>query len=113
MSYTPGPWSQGRTLMTSQTRRWSAAELTENDLVERRMVFANFLALDDGRSRRRVAVCESEADARLIAAAPELYEALVMMRDADNDCHADGLPTIPSPARAKIDAAIAKAERRG
>lgn len=40
----------------------------------------------------------------------DMLEALVMIRDADNDCKADGLPTIPPSARAKIDAAIAKAE---
>jgi hypothetical protein len=50
------------------------------------------------------------ANARLIASAPELLEALLMVRDADNDCLTDGLPTIPSMARAKIDAAIKKAE---
>jgi hypothetical protein len=46
----------------------------------------------------------------LIAAAPELLEALEMVRDADNDCRLDGLPTIPLDARAKIDRALAKAE---
>ena len=48
-------------------------------------------------------------DAVLIAAAPELLEALTMVRDADNDSQRDGLPTIPSIARNKIDAAINKA----
>lgn len=51
-----------------------------------------------------------EANARLIAAAPDLLEALEMVRDADNDCRRDGLRVIPGPARAKIDAAIAKAK---
>jgi hypothetical protein len=40
----------------------------------------------------------------------DLLEALVMVRDADDDCRVDGLPNIPSMARAKIDAAIKKAE---
>lgn len=52
---------------------------------------------------------EAEANYRLIYAAPDLLAALVMVRDADDDCHRDGLPTIPGPARGKIDAAIAKA----
>jgi hypothetical protein len=53
--------------------------------------------------------CPVQSD-RMSAAATELYEALVMVRDADDDCHSDGLQTIPRIARAKIDAAIAKAE---
>lgn len=52
------------------------------------------------------------ANAQLIAAAPELAEALVMVRDADEDCKRDGFPTIPSASRTAIDAAIAKAEGR-
>lgn len=52
---------------------------------------------------------EVASNAQLIAAAPELLEALIMVRDADDDCRKDGLPTIPAPARSKIDAAIAKA----
>lgn len=51
----------------------------------------------------------SIANARLIAAAPELLDALEMVRDADEDCKRDGLPTIPKAARSKIDAAIAAA----
>lgn len=53
------------------------------------------------------------ADARLIAAAPDLLEALKMVRDADDDCKRDGLQTIPPAARATIDAAIAKATGGG
>jgi hypothetical protein len=53
---------------------------------------------------------QDKADIALICAAPELYEALVMVRDADNDCHKDGLQTIPPMARQKIDDAISKAE---
>lgn len=51
----------------------------------------------------------SKAHADLLGAAPDLLEALEMVRDADEDCKKDGLPTIPDAARAKIDRAIAKA----
>ena len=36
----------------------------------------------------------------------ELWETLEMVRDADNDCHKDGLQTIPPAARKAIDAAL-------
>jgi len=51
--------------------------------------------------------------ARLMAAAPEMFEALEMIRDADEDCIKDGLPRpLTDFARARVDAAIAKAEGR-
>jgi hypothetical protein len=48
-------------------------------------------------------------NANLIAAAPDLYAALEMVRDADDDCERDELLRIPRLARAKIDAALARA----
>jgi hypothetical protein len=45
----------------------------------------------------------------LIAAAPELLNVVIMIRDADDDCSHDNLPRIPTTARAAIDAVIAKA----
>jgi hypothetical protein len=45
----------------------------------------------------------------LIAAAPDLLRALVMVRDADDDNKLDGNAGIPSIARMTIDMAIAKA----
>lgn len=36
-----------------------------------------------------------------------LRDALEMVRDADEDCHRDGLKTIPPIARHKIDTALA------
>ncbi|WP_299010023.1 hypothetical protein [uncultured Caulobacter sp.] len=72
---TPGPWSQGVTLRTSATARWTADQFAENDLRERRMVFARFSARDGGRSRQLVAMCERPEDASLVAAAPDLLSA--------------------------------------
>lgn len=42
----------------------------------------------------------------LSAIVAEGEEALRMVRDADNDCRADGLPTIPPMPRATIEHAI-------
>jgi hypothetical protein len=39
-----------------------------------------------------------------------LAEALEMVRDADEDCHKDGLTTIPKAARHRIDMALAAVE---
>lgn len=52
------------------------------------------------------------AIASILAASIDTYRALEMVRDADDDCRRDGLPTIPPMPRSKIDAAIAKAEGR-
>lgn len=98
MGFTPGPWSVGpQHVVRAVSESDSGARVT-------RFVAEAVLSapLVDG---------EREANARLIAAAPDLYEALCMVRDADEDCKRDGLPTIPDIARAKIDRAIAKAER--
>lgn len=53
---------------------------------------------------------EMRANARLIAAAPDLFEALEMIRDADEDCIKDGLHRpLTDIARAKVDAALTRA----
>ena len=65
---------------------------------------ASFLDCDCDYAAEATARLISAA-ARLIFAAPELLEALEMVRDADND-NGRQMPTL---ARAKIDAAIAKA----
>lgn len=70
--HTAGPWRQGRTLPTPETRRWSKAALEANERRERLMVFSKFSPFDGGRSRIRIAICEREEDARLIASAPDL-----------------------------------------
>ena len=63
---TPGPWSQGRTLKTEQTRHWPKEEWERNEQHEKRFVFANFSARDEGRGRVLVAECQREEDAALI-----------------------------------------------
>ena len=98
--YTPGPWrvSDGDSFSggsdVSEPPEYEYIVLAERKTPS---VIASFWDFDWGD--------EAQANARLIAAAPDLLEALEMVRDADND---NGRK-IPSLARAKIDAAIAKA----
>jgi hypothetical protein len=80
---TPGPWAQGRTLRTRQTATWHPSEIAENEKIEQRKVFANFTSMDEGRSRRLVALCERAEDAQAIAAMPDLVTALLAFISLD------------------------------
>lgn len=97
VKHTPGPWQIefGHTQTASGIQYWQVTDGAD-------AICCNQFCYTG----------DAEVNARLIAAAPDLLEALVMVRDADNDCHSDGLDTIPPMARAKIDAAIARAEGR-
>jgi hypothetical protein len=84
--HTPGPWKRGITLNTRITRRWNKEEWKTNDAKEQRMIFANFLVKDEGRSRELIAIVNEihpnyEDNARLIAASPSLYRACKMALD--------------------------------
>ena len=98
--HTPGPWAIGGT-EHSKCRIYSHAE---SHAIAR--TYGTYL---DGVPTAELTGPKNEADARLIAAAPDLLHALEMVRDADNDCVRDGLQTIPPIARKTIDDAIAKA----
>lgn len=82
-AHTPGPWSQGRTLRTSQTMRWNAEQFKANDAIEEKMVFAYFSQNDQGRSRVLVASCDDTANACLVAAAPLLLDELLNIVNID------------------------------
>ena len=103
--YTPGPWSVNTA---------GSAKAGEAFKIDEIYVYAPDTQDDTaicGDVIDPVTQKPSEANARLIAAAPDLLEALTMVRDADDDCIRDGLPhhRIPMMARAKIDAALNKA----
>lgn len=89
--HTPGPWAANPIV-------------TQVDAMSDMLPICQLLWPTDQRSEE-----ETEANARLIAAAPDLLHALQMVRDADNDAGHDGLPRIPAAARATIDAALASA----
>lgn len=100
--HTPGPWTAAHNGYFWDIR-------SERDGLISDACASNSIYRNGDLIPRNEAEAIAVANARLIAAAPELLEALEMVRDADNDCIADGLPTIPEIARRKIDAAIAKA----
>lgn len=96
--HTPGPWRTGRggtVVVDAQhdgNHRQDKADLE---------YYGGFLLAES---------IAREADARLMAAAPDMAEALLMVRDADEDCKRDGLLRwCTDVARQKIDAALAKA----
>ena len=96
-NHTPGPW---KVVDRTAFRRGASDARWEIDDAE-------------GKHQFWIALAINEADARLVAAAPDLLGALEMVRDADEDCKRDGLPRwCTDAARARIDAALAKAEAR-
>ena len=105
-AYTRGPWTQGRTLLTGQTSQWTEEQWNQNEAIENRMVFANFSNADKGISRVRVATCETKYDAMLIAATPDLFEALEDLLENYKENKGEGLGIGPIM---KAKQALAKA----
>lgn len=76
-------WKTGKTLMTAQTRRWSAQQVAENDKIEGRMIFEGFSARDEGRGRQLVAACESPEQAnRIVERIAQLEAELYQIKNA-------------------------------
>jgi len=78
--YTKGEWKRGKTLLTQQTASWTREQRKANDGIEESMIFSNFSQQDQGKSRQLICTVarenyDYEANAQLIASAPELLEA--------------------------------------
>lgn len=70
-------WSRGKTLLTNRTRHWTDEEIKRNDIVEKSMIFSNFITSDGGRSRQLVCTANTmhpdyEKNANIIANAPAM-----------------------------------------
>lgn len=94
LKHTPGPWRIGR--KGCVVADVPVPEMGGSDAV-------------DYYGGHMVAESIADKNGLVIAAAPELLDVVIMVRDADEDAGRDGLPRIPACARAAIDAAIAKA----
>lgn len=61
--HTKEPWSQGITLITPETARWSPEQLQKNNRIEAMRVFAFFTPDDQGRGREFIAEFRDPEDA--------------------------------------------------
>lgn len=76
-AHTPTPWAQGRLLQTRKIAERSEDWQKEANERERTMVFANFTAIDEGRSRIFIAKCADANLAAFIVKAANCHEDLV------------------------------------
>lgn len=102
---TPGPWTADMDEMAIM------AGGDGGQMIASVLEPSDFVCLDD--DEREDFQSECDANAVLLAAAPELADALEMVRDADQDCIRDGLSRwCTDIARQVIDRALAKAGRQ-
>ena len=59
-------WSQGITLITANTKKWTNEQFEKSNEIERKSIFNNFNIEDEGRSRVLIATCENANQAKLI-----------------------------------------------
>lgn len=107
--HTATPWSQGRFLDLPQYSKMSEEWKKNAELEESKRVFSNFSILDNGRTRKFVARCETAEDAahivKCVNAHDDLVSALSYVR---NELSRAGLPYIHSLMQT-IEAALKKA----
>ena len=100
-AFTPGPWG---------TTQATGGQTVSGPLgVSIAWCGAN-ASFGYGETSYVISEAEARANARLIAAAPELLEVALSLQELDDGLSALGTPLLGSKLRAKIDAAIAKAE---
>ncbi len=102
--HTPGPWRITPATLPNGTVGF--LNIDHDECAQYKGIIAS---VSDAECIEGISKGERDANAALIAAAPDLLHALEMVRDADEDSKRDHGPQIPSLARAKIDAAIKKA----
>lgn len=83
-------WLRGKTLFTNGTRNWSKEALEKSDREEGRLIFSNFSASDEGKSRQLVcqlnaAHHEFEKNRVLIECAPDLKKVLIQVLEAHQE----------------------------
>lgn len=110
--HSPLPWSQGRTLLTRETRRWTRDAILANNAIEDRFVFSQFSERDEGRSRILIARCELPLDARFISAAPDMYMALLAVDKCFNTNPGNEFERLANIANKLVVDAVWKAEGR-
>ena len=120
--HTMGPWRVGEVFDTRRTRLMSPASLSLLKQDEKGCVYAFFTNRDEGRSR--FLVCEVDrrktlyeeiaiANACLIAAAPEMFEALEMVIEITEKPPEEFKVSDTMDMIFKAAAAIAKAKGEG
>lgn len=55
-------WIQGKVLLTSRTKRWTHEQWDAAEAIEKHSAYIDFRSSDEGRSRKLVAVFDSEEE---------------------------------------------------
>lgn len=79
-----GPWSQGRLLLTNQTKRWPEDVRKQADDSEKLRVFSWFSSLDEGRCRQFICETREIGDAEFIANAKYDIQFLLSQLEVSN-----------------------------
>lgn len=101
VTFTPGPWSTRRAVTPDNVGGYDVAIVD----AQRKIIAEAYEITDTGDEGKRPV----QANARLIAAAPELYEALIQARQEIHLAHSKDGAVYDPTILTVIDAAIARA----